>query len=97
MKITRYTLVYDNLQDDDAGEWVKHSDHEAALKAAVAAEAKATVNARRLELHARLLCDAISHLPEGLEGYLESLDEPIADLLETLAAVQGMRARGEYK
>ena len=60
----------------------------AQLRDSIAAEARATVNAKRIELHARQLSEAISHLPEGLEGHLLSIDAPLSDLRETLAAIK---------
>ena len=33
MTITRYTLVYDDLQDDDNGDYVLHADYQTAIAA----------------------------------------------------------------
>lgn len=41
--IKRYEGNIDHLFEHEQGDWVKHSDHEAAIKAAVAAEREACV------------------------------------------------------
>lgn len=50
-----------------------------------------TVNGRRLELYARQLSDVISHLPEGLEGDLEMLDEPLSEMRAALKELDAHR------
>ena len=66
------------MMTGEAGEWVKHSDHESALKAAVAAEREvwnkwADAVIRDLEMRARLHNDDTIEISQGRLVELDSL------------------------
>ena len=58
------------------------------LSRSIGAEARSTVHLKYLTMYATALSDAIGHLPECLEGYLESLDAPLSEMREILAEIR---------